>query len=258
MKKLAAILCMIFIAIFPSDSFSEDHGLEITGALSGSYANAYIGCVPGSTAYDGSVYQGDLEIDFKIYETIFYLELWNSYSPHDGANKDWGDEIDYITGVKKKIGEFSFDLSYMYYNFANLKNTEGDLHAIYLNMDFQEIMGIIPYVTIEGDIPQDKDVLEGGMMYRAGMKYSPKFFGQPIDMDLSIGGHDGAYGTRKEIVSSVRGVLSTTVDFKIINVTPQISYQKRVGYSVEHGGLTENKFWYGITMSIPFTIYQKK
>jgi hypothetical protein len=256
---LALILAVVFVV--PFISFAEDNNpkkIEITGTLSETYLNAYIGGTPGSIVYDHPVLQSDLEIDLAIKETVFYLELWHSYSPNGGENNDWGDEIDYIAGIKKKIGEFSFDVNFSYFNFADMKNMKGDLYSVNFNADFPKILEVTPYLTIEGDIPKDKKILEGGVAYRIGTKYSPKLFGQPIDMDLSIGGHDGAYGTRKEIVSSVRGVLSSTFTFKTVNITPQISYQKRVGYSVEHGGLTENKFWYGITMSIPFTVYQKK
>lgn len=106
---------------------------------------------------------------------------------------------------------------------------------------------------MEKDIPVDKEILEGGLIYKAGIQYNidfPKL--TTINLNTSLSGHDGAYGKRSEIVSSAKLAISSTFKLWEINITPEVNFQKRLGYKSRDGGMTEDKIWYGVNCSLPF------
>jgi hypothetical protein len=113
---------------------------------------------------------------------------------------------------------------------------------------------LTPYVTIEVDLPVKKEILEGGFMYRAGAKYPVKISGQPIEIDLSLAGHDGIYGYRREKISAARLTLSTLFKLGKLELTPELNFQKRLKYSSENGGIAKDRVYGGFRIALPFGI----
>jgi len=253
MKKFLAVLIAVFVfcstAVWAVEKGEKEKIL--TGELGFSFYNKYVGCTDGQVYFNKPVVQGSLLVSHE--PTGIYAEIWSSYSPTGGWNSDFGDEIDFSVGIEREIIGLTIDAGYSYYNLHNLKHIAGDLHALHLNVDFPSTYYVTPYVGLEVDIPTNKEILEGGFLYKAGLKHTLKV-GHPVDIDLSVSGHDGAFGAEPELISSGNLKISSTFAVLGVDVTPEINLQKRIGKKVEDGGLTQNIVWYGITVSYPFDI----
>ncbi len=254
MKKFLVVWAIVLMFLFPV-SYVQAEDSRFKATLDFGYFSHYIGGVNGMTLYDHSVFQQSLTLSDTL--SGLYIKLWSSYSPKGGFNSDFGDEIDYIIGIYRTFydGKLGIDMGYAFYNLYDVKNTEGDLHAIYLNVNLPEVYKIKPYLSVEADIPEDKEIMEGGLIYQAGAKYDlnlpESLKGQKLNLNLSFGGHDGAYGTRPEIISFARIGIATVFKVWKIDIIPVINFQKRLGYKVEEGGMAEDKVWYGINFSVP-------
>lgn len=133
--------------------------------------------------------------------------------------------------------------------------TKGDVHNFYSTVEFREVVDkLTPYLSLELDLPVKKEILEGGFMYRFGGKYPVKISDQIIDIDLSFAGHDGIYGYRPEKISSARLTLSTLLKMGKLELTPELNFQKRLGYSYENGGIAKDRIYGGLIMVLPFNI----
>ena len=247
MRKFAVVIASLMLLLCVGLAGAEEKESAFSGSVDVSWYSQYMDEVSGATNFNKQILQQSLTLSHR---TGPYLYLWNSYSPKGGPNSDFGDEVDVSLGIAKEIGKWKIDGGYSYVNLQNLRNTKGDLHAFYLYVDGPAIFGITPFVMTEWDIPFDKDVLEGGFLYRVGVKSSVSV----IDISLSVGGHDGAYGLRPEIASSGRATLSTTISVWKLAITPKVSYQRRFGYAPEDGGMIEkeNKVWGGVNLSYAF------
>ena len=255
MKKIYTTVftvIVLFVTLFSSFNAAAATGaneekLAVHGFLDVGWYSQYVYWLNGGTGHDENVLQQSLV--FVLEPVGLYAGLWSSYSPEGGANNDPGDEYDIFFGIKKRFNGFNFNLCYFYYNLYDLKNTKGDFHGFVLKTDFPKILGITPFLWLEKDIPVNDGT--GGHLYRAGFAYTLKAAKQPINFNLSIAGHDNAFGLRSEIVSS--GKLSVSSNFnawKVI-ITPQVNFQQRLGYKIEDRGISENKIWYGINFSVP-------
>jgi hypothetical protein len=258
MKKMAAMFLIVSIFILVAASARADEAREgasespkITGFIRVGYYSQYVGNKSGATYHDKPVFQQT---------TIIRVEPWgvyagaeSTYSPKGGFNSDYGDEMDYYVGVKRKLGKLEFDLGYGYYDVIKFFRAKDDFHGPYIIVTFPEIYKLTPYVYLEWDIPIDRRVYEDAVLYRAGLFHTAIIWKQPVIAEISIAGHDEAYGWyRSEPVSSTK--LSLSIPFKIweLKVTPKINFQKRLGYSVSDGGMTEDKIWGGLILSYSF------
>lgn len=254
MKKFFAVLVAVAIFVFCSTAvWAEESEKEkiLTGELGFSFYNKYVGATDGQVYFNKPAVQGSLLVSHK--PSGIYAEIWSSYGPSSGWNSDFGDEIDFSVGIEREIASLTIDVGYSYYNLHNLKHTAGDLHALYINVDFPEIYKVTPYVNLEADIPTDKEVLEGGFLYKVGLKHILNL-GHPVDLNLSVSGHDGAFGAEPELISSGNLKISSTFEIWGAEVAPEINLQKRIGKKAEDGGLTQNVVWYGVSISYPFDI----
>lgn len=251
MKKIftavLAVLVAFFFAFGAATAATKEEKLSVNAFLDVSWVSQYIGGMGGGTVFDKDAFQQSLA--FTVEPIGLYACVWNSYSPSGGYNSDYGDEYDVFVGIKRSWGGVKFDLGYAFYNMYNLRNTRGDMHGLYFKTEFPEVLGLIPYLWLEKDYISD--TWAGGHYYRAGIIYTAKLAKQPINLNLSLAGHDGAFGRRSEPLSSGKAALSTDFPIWKFIVTPQVSYQQRLGYKVEDGGNAENKFWYGINFSVP-------
>jgi hypothetical protein len=175
-----------------------------------------------------------------------------TYNNFKRFNKHSANSLEYIVGIEREIGIIKLDAGYGY---SDIKNSSGDVHYFYSIIEFREVVDkLTPYLALELDLPVSKDVLEGGFMYRAGGKYPVKISGQPIDIDLSIAGHDGSYGYRPEKISAARLTLSILFKLGHLELTPEINFQKRLGYSSENGGIAKDRIYGGLNLVLLFGI----
>ena len=221
--------------------------MALRGTLDIGYYSQYISSMSGATAYDKSDFQESFTLSLE--PVGLYFSAWDAYSPNGSFNGDFGDEIDYTLGIKRQLKGFTFNAGYAFYNMYNLKNVKGDLHGIFLNTQFPKVYGITPFLNLEKDIPDN--IGEGGFLYRAGLGYTINIAKQPLDMNFSLAGHDGAYGKKVEAISSTRFSLATDIKLWKFTITPAGNFQRRLGHSVQDGGMTENKIWYGVNVSLP-------
>ena len=247
----AIVLLGASVSMAHAEEAAEEKKAILTGTLEFGAYNKYVGVTSGATDYNHSVAQPAIGLSHE--PTGIYVKLWDSYSPH--GHQDSGDEVDYIIGITRDIKGFKVDFGYAYYDLAMIGHSKGDLHAIYLNVDKPSVLTITPFIPLERDIPVNKEVLDGGMLWRIGIKRDVDVFKQAFNLNLSVAGNDGAYGTRPELVSSARFTVATTVNiYGGLTVTPSINFQKNLGYSVANGGLTQNKIYGGFLFSWSFDI----
>ncbi len=251
MKRLTSLIALLAMALlFCSASViaAEEQDWDFKLLWDVGYYTRYIGG-SGSTAYDKEVFQQS--ITGVLIPLGLYFGVWDSFSPNGSLNGDYGDEVDYFAGIKRQIGEFTFKLEYVFANIYDLESTEGDLHVISLRTDFPDLYGATPFLKMEQDIPDN--IGDGGFLYRAGFCYTLNAIEElPLNLAVSLAGHDGAYGRRPEKISSARLEVSTDICFRKATITPMVNFQKCLGYSREEGGMSEDKIWAGINVSIPF------
>lgn len=248
MKKILLAVLVVATLFFSVNSNAAEE-LKFSVALDAAYYSNYVGEISGNVSYDNPVFQQS--VTFTHNSSGIYAQIWNSYSPKDGANSDFGDELDYIVGISKEIKGFTVDAGYAFYDLHKIGHIEGDLHAIYLNVDAPEIHSVIPYLQLEVDYPTDREILEGGVLYRAGLKHFVKIVEQAIDLDLSIAGNDGAYGYVPDLISSGKLKVSTTFNVWRLEVSPEVNFQKILGHTEDGGNIASSKTWWGITASLP-------
>ncbi|MBU1102435.1 hypothetical protein KJ853_02150 [Patescibacteria group bacterium] len=249
MRKLVSFVFVLMLgAVFAQTVVAAEKQFSADANLA--FVSKYIGGMSGSTAFNDFAIQPSFTVTHN--RTGIYGRAWTSYSPQGGYNSDSGDEVDWYLGARKEVSGFVLDAGAFYCDVQKFFNIQGDLYGLYLNIDFPSFKGLTPYLYLEGD-GSVKDA-EGGYLYRAGLRYgfspAPKL--PSFGVDVSVAGHDGAYGSRPELVSSARASLFSTIKWKGAGISPQINFQKRLGYSPEEGGLTNNEFWYGINFSYQF------
>ena len=251
MRRFAGILLVLLMLGFPFLAYAEGEKIQIRGDLEFGFYSQYIGSVTGSTIHDKPVFQQSFKL--SVEPLGLYTKVWNSYSPKGGWNSDYGDEVDYVIGLRRRIvGEWNIDFGYAFYDMYKMGQIKGDLHGLYAGLDFPKIYQLSPFLYVEWDIPTDREIVKGGVVYRAGLCYTPKILKQPVNLEFSIAGHDNAYGYRAEFISSSRLSLSTPVKIWKLDLTPKINFQKRLGHYVREEGMTEDKIWGGLTLSYSF------
>lgn len=208
----------------------------------------YVGCLSGAMFHDEAVIQSSITLTHN--PSGLYGNLWGSYSPEDGFDSDYGDEIDYIAGINQDLGPVNIDVYYAYYNCYQLdRHGDGDVNAIGATVTFPEVWMLTPYLEVEYDWVVGTSE-ENGVMYRLGGSFSPI---ENLTADISVGGHGEIYGTCNEVASFAR--LSISYDLELVEgliLTPEVNFQKRVGYSEDNGGLTDDVIWGGLTVSYAF------
>lgn len=257
MKKVAIMLAIAALVANVAWVQAET-SKRLSGNLRVGYYNRYITNIGGITAFDHPVFQKNLEVSDA--KTGLYGVVWSSFSPKGGFNSDFGDEIDYIIGIRRDFfnGQFGVDFGYGYLNLFDLEKSHGDLHQLYLFLYPPPLEKFQPYLLLEKDFATDKNLTPGGFLYRAGIKYDLKIpaisflNADAINFNFGFGGHDNEISGRAELISYARLTAAMTfAPVKWLNITPQIYFQKRLGYAKDNGGMAEDKVWYGISFSVP-------
>lgn len=255
MKKTIAILgltiCLLAVCVggVAADDSQTDKKFGLTSYLTMDTYSSYVDKISGELLHNGPVIHPNLLVAAEPLGIYLSLGIYNNFK---SFNKHSANSLEYAIGIEREIGTIKFDAGYGY---SDIKSSKGDVHYFYSTIEFLEVVDkLTPYVTVELDLPVKKEILEGGFMYRVGGKYPVRISDQPIDVDLSLAGHDGIYGYRPEKISSARLILSTLFKLGHLELTPEINFQKRLGYSYKNGGIAQDKIYGGLKMVLPFNI----
>ncbi|MFA4828868.1 MAG: hypothetical protein WC855_07115 [Thermodesulfovibrionales bacterium] len=248
---LGLIVCLLAVCVgdVAAEDLQPDKKFGLTGYLTMDTYSSYVDKVSGETLHNGPVIHPNLLIAAEPLGIYISLGIYNNF---EGFNNHSANSLEYAVGIEREISLIKLDAGYGY---SDIKSSKGDVHYFYSTIEFREVADkLTPYVTAELDLPVNKEELDGGFMYRVGGKYSLKISEQAIDIDLSLAGHDGIYGYRAEKISSARLILSTLFKFRHLELTPELNFQKRLGYSYENGGIAKDKIYGGLKMVLPFNI----
>jgi len=240
MKRLICLSVVLMV------SLSFVNAATLSGKLDWGYKNLYL-TNAGVTLHDDRVFQGSVFLEAPL---GLYDGFWISYSPQDGINSDLGDEVDFIVGIHQEKFKLGFDFSYAYLNGWDINTTEADFHLLFLKVDFPKVLSISSYVSLEYDVPFDKDILPGGFIYRMGFSSGRRLLNRDFNFDFSVAGHNGAFGVDAQNLSSAQVEVNTVFKFSNMEFTPGIIYQKTLNYE----GLSKDEFVWSINLSIPFVI----
>lgn len=257
---LKFIICLAtFFLIIGSCSVKKSSAEEaekkeptISGIIMIDSASMYIDKLSGETLYRGFVMQPSGLVVFEKLGGLYLGITGTKVADGEKFTKSSKNSIDYIIGAEKEIGIMKIDAGY---GFSDIKNSKGDLHFLYIIAELPNVIeNLTPYVMTEVDIPVKKKILAGGFLYRAGAKYALKVSKQEIVFDLSVAGHDGAYGYKSQTLNSGRLTIFTIVEMWGLELKPEINLQKRFGLSPKHGGIADNVIWIGLRIALPIYI----
>ncbi len=221
MKKLLVALVAILTIAISANAQAEENMFSGT-AKAGLYSS-YVAGVTGVTFHKNPLLQQSLTVTHN--PSGAYVSLWSSYC----SEKDFGREIDYTAGICRPVGPLQVDISYSYYNLIPISTFNGDLHALVMNVDFPKVGDVTPFINLEQDLPVNKDVLPGGFLYKVGGKFEIA----GVNCALYAGGHDGAYGIKRETVSIIRLNGCYDLKFDTLTVTPAVGLQVPVQAKVD-------------------------
>lgn len=210
----------------------------------GFYRN-YLCSTSGSLAYRRPVFQGYGKLTYMTPKFEFSAKTWGSKIIVPDGVKRGGDELDQIiVDVAFPLGKFKINLGYGYYDLHPQFRGKGDLHGLFGTISFPN-KWVVPYLTVENDIPTVKKSLEGGWYYRAGIFRCFKLRQNlTLTVDLSFGGNDGAFGAKPDFVSLVRGTAALEWQpieaYKSFSLVGTGGYQIGTGRRIQEGGLTSN------------------
>ena len=140
------------------------------------------------------------------------------------------DEVDLFLGKSTEFKGFTFDTGIGFYNLDRLRDIDNDFISAYVGVDCPEVIGIIPFVYIEGVTPLREEFGgEGGWLWKAGVKKSVEISSQPIELKAEVGGNDGIYGSDPMLVAFARGTVSTKINILGLDLVPSIALQKGLG-----------------------------
>lgn len=248
MKKGLLILVSVAMAIFSAGFVYAEKDSLFSFDTSASFYSQYVGGLGGAVFYEGFVIQPSFTASHN--PSGLYVNLWGSYSPQGGFDSDYGDEVDYIAGINYDVGPVNIDVYYAYYNCYKLsEHNDGDVHAIGTILTFPEVWKLEPFITAEYNFVRGVSE-ENGLMYQVGANIS---LVENLSLGVSVGGHSEIYGTRTEVASYARCSLSYEINLmEDLVLTPELNFQKRVGYSESNGGLTKSLAWGGATLAYSF------
>ncbi|MFZ1720243.1 MAG: hypothetical protein WAU28_02720 [Candidatus Moraniibacteriota bacterium] len=95
------------------------------------------------------------------------------------------------------------------------------------------------------DVPQDRQRLSGGMIYKMEFSREMLLGTSQVIGSVAFGGHDGAYGVKREEVSFVRLGIAWPLRAGSTSVTPSLMLQHGKG----HGGMAGNEILFNLNIS---------
>jgi hypothetical protein len=140
------------------------------------------------------------------------------------------DEVDLFLGKSTEFSGFTFDTGVGFYNIDRLSDIDDDFVSVYVGVDCPEMIGLIPFVYVEGVTPLREEFGgEGGWLWKVGAKKSVEISNQLIELKIEAGGNDGIYGSDPMLVAFARGTVSTKINILGLDLVPSIALQKGFG-----------------------------
>lgn len=228
MKKIFAILVAFFVfcssAVVWAEEVAEKSD-EKTFSLSGEIRifTPYVSEYTGEKISNGAVVQPSITLTHN--STGLYVSALG-YILRKGV-----DEYALCFGKSTPLGGVTLDTGIGINDVRKLGIIDGDFFIIYAGADFPEVIGIIPFVYIEGNVPFKKEFAEGGVFWKLGArnKKPVEIAKQPFDFKIEAGGNDGIYGSDSKLLSFARGTASTEVKLFGLKLSPSIAVQKGFG-----------------------------
>lgn len=232
-----AILCGVTSVVLAGEEEGAFSGTVELGA-----SMKYVDKLSGTLIHDDPTAWLYAELD---HESGFYVAV-EDYKKLDKS--DYDDPSLYI-GFGKDLVIWNWDIGYAYYS-------EYQMHAVYANIDFPKpgSFNLTPFLNVEAEFSDNSEAGDGGVLYRFGVKTAIEIFEQSVFLEASIAGHDGAWDTRPELVSSASITASTYISLieEVVDLAPEMSYQKRIGHKPEDGGMTDDEFFAGAKLVFYF------
>lgn len=149
MRRFAVVsLVLVWVVMIASFVWSEEKGFQIHGTLEFSSFSKHVGSTTGGEAFDKNVSQQSFELSTE--PLGLYVKVWNSVSPKGDWNSDFGDERDYILGIRQNLGKgWDIDVGYAFYDLYKIDKVKGDLHALYGWLGFPKLYGVRPFFYLE-------------------------------------------------------------------------------------------------------------
>lgn len=141
------------------------------------------------------------------------------------------EEVDLYLGKSTGWKGMTLDTGVGFYNSKKFDSVDNeDLFSAFVGVDFPKMMGgVTPFIYVEGNIPFKKELAEGGVLWKTGVKKSVKVAKQPIDFKIEAGGNDGIYGSKPKPISFARGTASTEIKILGLKLSPSLALQKGFG-----------------------------
>lgn len=201
----------------------------------------YVGGMTGSRIVDEPVIQPSITLSHEN----CYFNIWGSLHASGISNIRKGDEVDLSGGCSLAWGTVTHTVSLLYYDLYPLRSARGDLFALRDTMTFPLVAGFTPTLTMETDIPQDKQQLPGGSVYKMEFSQGILVGGNRVIGSITFGEHDGAYGVKREAVSFVRLGIAWPLRTGSTSVTPSLMLQHGMG----RGGMAGNELLFNVNIS---------
>lgn len=239
MKRLAILLALC--AITSSAFAQQDDSHDYTATLLAGAFSRYVGDTGGILYIARPVNQSSLTISSN--RTGIYATVWQSL-PFNGRFRDtFARETDWSVGINRSFGLVDVDLS------GGVDNLRPSSDIYPVSLKLTAVKGDIrPYVWVEHDFAQRKDILPG-TVYRIGVRTNVRDF----VLDASFMGNAGRHpydAATADWFSGYRAEVSRPIALgKVGTLTPMVGYIVPTGHG---NGLVHNQFVAGIVWSKSF------
>lgn len=220
---------------------AAEEGSEWSWTRSVDFRSQYVGGMTGTRIVNEPVVQPSLTVS----RGNCYANAWASFHTTNPLRLRKGDELDLSGGCTWSLGVVKHNLSILYYDIYPMKTLRGDLFALRDTLTFPQVVGWTPSLAIELDIPQDKQRLPGGLLYKVEISRDIFIGGDRVIGSMAFGGHDGAYGLKPETVSFTRGIIAYPTRIGSVNVSPSLMFQ----WGGKKGGVADDAVLLGINIS---------
>jgi hypothetical protein len=177
--------------------------------------------------------------------TGLYAKFSGSYGTR-GFNNSLGTEADWTLGRSQEILGLNTTIELTYLDLMKVGTLRGDLVELSVNVALPTVIGLDPHVLVALDRGTNPDRLEGGVLYQMGVAktLSNVIAKLPLTAAVNIGGNDGPYGFKPQLVSYYRETLSTEVKALGTTFVPQFSAQQKNG----HDGVASDAYWVSLAL----------
>jgi hypothetical protein len=221
--KKMILLGLIALAFCQTATVAAD---KPSYTLYSGWSSKYVVPFAGATIYNRPILTTSLSVSHQRLFGLVYL----NHSPNGGWNNDAGDDMGYIVSYDTPFPgkKANLTVGYIFFDLPPVGTLGTEFHELFL--DLSGTGRVKPYVLVGLDLPTNHGKLDGGVYVKGGVKTSLNMGRQSFDLNAGIGGHDGAYGVPKELVSHLSLRISTEIKLGGgYSLNPDLLLLKRVG-----------------------------